>query len=83
MASGCITVTNINPATTWFLKDGINCILAHPSASCLAESIQQALNNEEDRTRIAGNALAIIREHHSNWEREMEKIYKFMCNPEP
>ena len=35
MACGAIVVTNFNPANTWLLKDGENCLLSAPSASCL------------------------------------------------
>ena len=32
MASGMATVSNINPATAWLLRDGENCLLARAAA---------------------------------------------------
>jgi len=81
MASGCLVVSNYNPATTWVLQDGVNCLLSDPSASCLADAMERALTDIELRARITAEALAMIQERYSNWEEQIEKIYSFMCVP--
>ena len=81
MASGCLVVTNFNPATTWLLKDGENCRLSEPSASCLADTLEQAVLDGQGRRRITANAVRHIQESFSDWDRQMEKIFAYMGNP--
>jgi GT2 family glycosyltransferase len=80
MACGCPVLTNINPATTWFLKDGVNCLLTEASASSLARNLEQALVNEDRRWRIARYAAQDIALNHSNWRGELDQIFEFMCD---
>jgi len=82
MASGCLVVSNNNPATTWLLQDGVNCLLSDPSASCFADVMERALTDIESRARITAKALDMIQERYSNWEEQMEKVYAFACDPE-
>jgi glycosyltransferase involved in cell wall biosynthesis len=81
MASGSLVVTNYNPATTWFLKDGQNCRLAEVSATSIADVLEQALLDHEGRQRITHTAADQIRTDFSDWGRQIEKIYAYMCNP--
>ncbi len=81
MASGCLVITNFNPANTWLLHDRVNCLLSPPSASSLCDTLEEGLNNIGQRKEIIRNALATV-EKHSDWNKEFEKIYSFMCNPE-
>ncbi|MGO0122933.1 rhamnosyltransferase WsaF family glycosyltransferase [Desulfothermobacter acidiphilus] len=81
MASGCLVVTNYNPATLWLLRDGENCILAHPSVSCLVDSLERGLLDIEERKRITEQALREVCSYYSDWGREIEEVYKFMCDP--
>jgi O-antigen biosynthesis protein len=81
MASGCLVVTNLNPATRWLLTDRENCRLSEASATCLADVLEQALVNESDRDRITANAARLIQTSFSHWELEIEKIYRYMCDP--
>ena len=82
MASGSLVVTNYNPATTWFLKDGENCRLAQTSATSVAVLLEQALLDEAARQHITDNAARQIQSSFSNWEGQMEKIYQYMRNPQ-
>ena len=82
MASGCLVVSNHNPATTWFLKDRENCILSGTSASQLAETLERALLDEKDRTRITANALDQVQKHYSRWEDQIERMYEYMRDPQ-
>lgn len=81
MASGCLVVTNYNPATTWLLKDGTNCLLSEPSVECLVETLEQGLRQSELRDRIIGTALGEIRDTYSSWDIQIDKVFRFMCNP--
>jgi O-antigen biosynthesis protein len=79
MASGCLVVSNFNPSTSWFLKDGENCLLSNTSASCLADAMEQAMLDRSERERISTNALSFIQSSFVDWNSQMEKIYSFMC----
>lgn len=78
MACGCPVLTNYNPSTLWMLKDGENCVLAEPTPAIVFEKIETLMNDPNLRTRIISNGLELI--HQTNWETEIEKIYKFICN---
>jgi 2-polyprenyl-3-methyl-5-hydroxy-6-metoxy-1,4-benzoquinol methylase/glycosyltransferase involved in cell wall biosynthesis len=80
MASGCLVVTNNNPANTWLLKDRVNCILSPPSASSLCEALEEGLVNTAQRLTLVRNAKMTI-DHYTDWNREFEKIFAFMCRP--
>ena len=81
MASGCLVVTNLNPATRWLLKDRENCRLSEASATCLADVLENALKIESDRNRITTHAASLIQTSFSKWDLEIEKIYRYMCDP--
>ena len=51
MASGCLVVTNRNPATQWLLRDRENCLLAQSSATCLAAALEWAAAHPDERRR--------------------------------
>jgi glycosyltransferase involved in cell wall biosynthesis len=76
MASGSIVITNHNDANTWLLKDGTNCILVEPSPTYIAEKLLNLIDDPELQETIRDNALQTAASF--NWEREMEKIYKFI-----
>jgi glycosyltransferase involved in cell wall biosynthesis len=82
MASGCLVVTNRNHWTEWLLEHEQNCILAEPTATCLAETIERALRDEALRRRITDNALALVRDRYSNWDREIQRVFDYICDPD-
>jgi glycosyltransferase involved in cell wall biosynthesis len=81
MASGCAVVSNVNSATAWLLRDGENCLLALPSATCIADALARALADRELRQRLAANALRLIRERFADWDAQTEQIYRYLCDP--
>jgi O-antigen biosynthesis protein len=53
ISCGCVVVSNENEATSWFFKDGQNCILAQPTMPDLVEKFRWLIENEDERQRIA------------------------------
>jgi glycosyltransferase involved in cell wall biosynthesis len=82
MASGCLVVSNVNSATAWLLKDGQNCLLALPSASCIADALARGLHDRQLRRQITANALRLIEQQHTDWGRQIDQVYRYMCDPE-
>ncbi|HLB72111.1 MAG: glycosyltransferase family 4 protein [Candidatus Methanoperedens sp.] len=81
MASGCLVVTNLNPANTWLLHDRTNCLLSHASASSLCDTIEEGLTDAEQRKKLTANALITVRKY-TDWDVEFGPIYSFMCDPD-
>jgi O-antigen biosynthesis protein len=81
MASGCLVVSNVNGATSWLLKDGENCLLSLPSASSIADTLARALLDRQLRRRIAACALTTIARHYSDWDRQIDNVYRYVCDP--
>jgi glycosyltransferase involved in cell wall biosynthesis len=81
MASGCLVVTNCNPATQWLVRDRENCLLAQPSATCLADALEWAAAHPAERGAITATAASEVRTRYSDWGREIDKMYRFMCDP--
>ena len=77
MACGCPVLTNYNPSTTWFLKDGKNCALTQPSVSSVCEKIEELIEDPEYRSRLVQGGLDSISK--TSWDEEIEKIYRFIC----
>jgi glycosyltransferase involved in cell wall biosynthesis len=82
MASGCLVVSNHNPATRWLLKDGENCLLASPSPSALATAINDALQNRDRRLQITRHALGMVQGTFKDWGAQIDKVHAFMCRPQ-
>ena len=78
MACGCPVLTNYNPSTTWFLKDKTNCMLTEPTPTSIYQKIETLMNDTELRKTLISNGLTEIQK--GNWQKEMEKIYTFVCN---
>ena len=82
MACGALVVSNINPAGSWLLQDGDNCLLAEPTAESLAAALERAINDDELRARLTANAASGVQERHADWPSQMEKVYQYLCRPE-
>ena len=80
MASGSIVITNNNEATSWLLRDGINCICVEPSPSYITEKLVDLIGDRELQKTIRSNAIRTAASF--SWEREMEKIYRFITGTE-
>lgn len=81
MSSGCLVVTNINPATRWLLESEVNCLLAEASPTILADTIVRGLSDLALRERITKNSVDFIHNHYVNWVSEIEQVWSFMEAP--
>jgi len=83
MACGSLVVTNHNEANTWLLKDGENCLLSPPSASCLASTLSFALENHEALGTIRKYATESILTGYGDWDKSFDDVSTFMFQPGP
>lgn len=77
MASGMATVSNVNPATEWLLRDGENCLLNRPVPTATAQRLGRLLEDEELRGRIAAAGLAEVRQF--RWDEQIARVWDAMC----
>ncbi|MDQ4149698.1 MAG: glycosyltransferase family 4 protein [Actinomycetota bacterium] len=82
MASGCLVVSNFNPATTWLLKHEENSLLSPPLAERLHLAMERGLRDDGLRQRLVNNGLTTIQANHSSWEPWIEKVFRYLCDPE-
>lgn len=78
MASGALVIANLNPYNSWLLKDRENCLLSENSSTALADALEEGLRNHQLREELVKNADRMIRERYSNWDAQMEKIYRYV-----
>jgi glycosyltransferase involved in cell wall biosynthesis len=77
MASGMVTVSNINPATEWLLRDGENCLLTPPLATPTAERLRRLVEDPELRARLAAAGLEEVRRY--RWEEQIDRVWEAIC----
>ncbi|MGH2678510.1 MAG: glycosyltransferase family 4 protein, partial [Actinomycetota bacterium] len=82
MASGVAVVVNRNPAFDWLFRDRDNCLAAPATVDGLAAALDEAVANEGLRARLAAQAQSDIRRRHSDWTGEMDRVYRFLRDPE-
>jgi glycosyltransferase involved in cell wall biosynthesis len=76
MASGCATVTNVNEANEWLLRDRINAILAPPTVSGVADALAEMIEDSSLRSRVVEGGLATAGER--DWEAELALAHRFI-----
>ena len=81
MACGAIVVTNFNQANTWLLKDGENCLLSAPSASCLAATLSYALDHYDELAPLRQRATNDIFDDAGDWDSSLGEVVKFILEP--
>ena len=77
MASGMATVSNVNPATAWMLRDGENCLLTPPLPTPTAERLGRLVSDHELRQRISKAGLELVGSY--RWEEQIEDIWSRIC----
>jgi GT2 family glycosyltransferase/glycosyltransferase involved in cell wall biosynthesis len=81
MASGCCTVTNFNPSTTWLLRDRENAFLTGAAPASVARCIIDALEDPKARARVVAGGLETVRA--LSWDDAMNRIAEFVVRPRP
>jgi SAM-dependent methyltransferase len=81
MACGTTVVTNFNEANTWLLKDGENCLLSPPSASCLAATLSYALERHEELAPLRQRAAEHVLSSLDDWDTNLGAVADFMFHP--
>lgn len=81
MGCGTLVVANKNSANTWLLKDGENCLISEPTASCLASTLIHALESWSEYNLLRQNAIRQIRSFHADWQQTMREVAAFMHQP--
>ena len=80
MASGALVIANSNPYNSWLLKNRENCLLAESSPTALADVLEEGLTDPVLREKLVTNALRTTQENYTNWDAQLEKIYRVMCD---
>jgi glycosyltransferase involved in cell wall biosynthesis len=76
MASGMATVSNLNPATAWLLRDGENCLLTPPLPTPIADRLGRLVEDSELRARIVSAGLQEVRRF--RWDEQIELMWDAM-----
>lgn len=74
MACGTATVSNDNPHTTWFLRDGENALVSPALPTQIAERIGRLVEDRELRVRIAATASRQIDTF--DWDSSIERVWR-------
>ena len=74
MASGMATVSNINAATEWLLRDGENCLLTQPLPTPTAERLGRLVEDAQLRQRIAEAGLREVRTY--SWNDQIDRVWR-------
>ncbi len=77
MASGMATVTNVNPATTWLLRDAENCLLTPPLPTPTAERLGRLVSDPALRARLAAAGLEQVSRY--RWDEQIEAVWSKIC----
>lgn len=81
MACGAIVVSNFNQASTWLLKDGENCLLSAPSASCLVATLSYGLDHHDELAPLRQRATNQILADAGDWNASLREVAKFILEP--
>ena len=82
MACGAAVVAFDNPAGSWLLRDGDNCLLAPRTVDGLVDRLEAMAVNPTLRHRLAEQAMKDIVERNSDWDAALSGVYAYMTHPE-
>jgi glycosyltransferase involved in cell wall biosynthesis len=74
MASGMATVSNLNPATAWLLRDEENCLLTPPLPTPAAQRLGRLVQDAQLRARISAAGMAEVQRY--RWEDQIERVWR-------
>ena len=76
LAARAAVVTNANSATSWFLRDGENSLVAEPFPIAIAEAIGRLVTDRELRLKLAARGFADVTS--VEWDTEFAKLWHFI-----
>jgi glycosyltransferase involved in cell wall biosynthesis len=82
MACGVPVVAFDNPWGHWLLRDGENCLLAKRTADSLTDRLEKLVLSPTLRRRLSEQGLADIAARHDDWDRALDGVYGYLCDPE-
>jgi GT2 family glycosyltransferase/glycosyltransferase involved in cell wall biosynthesis len=82
MACGVGVVAFDNPAGSWLLRDGENCLLAPRTVDGLVDRVQVLVRDAALRERLVAQGLEDIAARHADWDRALAGVHAFLSNPE-
>lgn len=81
MATGCVVVACSNKWNNWMLEDGINALIAEPSASSIANRIISIIENKKKLIEIRQGGYDYIASLNT-WQEEFARVSTFVLNGE-
>jgi O-antigen biosynthesis protein len=78
MACGAPVITNRNPYTAWFLRDGENCVLCEMTRSDIAAAVKRLVEDRSLCEKLATRAQGEIESRYSDWDVTCDRIYTIM-----
>jgi glycosyltransferase involved in cell wall biosynthesis len=81
LASGMAVVTNVNPYTSWLLRDGENCLLAEPFSEAFAEALERLVDDPELRRKLVAAGAHLVNSF--EWEPAFDGLWRFITNRDP
>jgi len=79
MSCGAVPVANVNPANAWLLRHEETALVAEPSPTLLAESLERLLRDARLRERLALAGEKLVRSF--TWDDQIDRVYRFMSAP--
>lgn len=77
MSCGAAVVSNLNEAGSWLYHHGENCLLSEPTVPAVVENVSKLISDSSLVKRLSANAVATVAD--LSWDREMDKVFDFMC----
>jgi glycosyltransferase involved in cell wall biosynthesis len=78
LAARAAPVSNVNATTSWFLRDGENCLVTDPFPSCIAGAVGRLIEDPERRGKIIETGYEQIADN--DWQSQLHGIWRFMSN---
>lgn len=82
MACGAAVVAFDLPPGGWILRDGDSAVLARRTVPSLVRAVSSLIDDPAYRRRIQTGGQALVRQHHSDWDRSLSRIHHFLSDPE-
>lgn len=78
LAARAAPVSNVNATTSWFLRDGENCLVTEPFPGCIAAAVSRLIDEPELRHKIVETGYGQVATN--DWQSQLDAIWRFMSN---